>query len=638
MVPISGEVSVAAIQSERITPQNSLVIEDYYSNYKDNIDDTIHAMSATGLSLLGYSSADGPRDYQYVVTDKVKYLNDVSRTKVLLPYEYQPKYDHYDTGTNPSGRISICYENGDIVQDVPYTIEYTTSVYWEEFVGGAVTERYDRDLIWYDSPKTTRVHRFRLLLPESICYTNTTYYVRYNRVLKKSTTGGIDMVDDVSYSNMEIINPQPIYAYDLDYEWNAGDRSIDVTGGSKLTEATTWVKRSDLNRIRVLPPNSNGREGWFPRIWAGSFTDHNASPEVDYEVTEILGYQGAAVDWSVGGDPVVEPRCATISHEEATILNSRKIKLIEYPLYFTNTGYPNYIPDEVYDGLYNTSVDPDTDTEANTGITILKNDTKINNVDISDWDLWNSTIVFNRDIQVTDKLHVTYLYRQMYYSMQKPDLCPQVHHTKPPGDIYLGENDSIVVSILPSDLVASNKSIVWYYKHYNPTDVYNGSRLGYDGIVLNTVPPTGPTISLAAGTIKLADLSIRRLKPESLFTIYDTRIRGGGIIEDSQIQLLRVDRKLRESIQEESNYYSDIGLYDGQGLKKDGVLIITIPLAVLSDMRSNIYEEVHNITLDEAHQQALVEVNKIISNNIALGMYYIIVDENGDIWPPSYSN
>lgn len=632
-VPISGEVSLSAIQSDRITSQNSIVVTDYYDSYSDNLDQTIYAMSATGLSILGYSSADGPRDYQYVVTDKVKYLNDISRTKVLLPYEYQPKYDHYDVGSNPSGSISICYENGDIVEDVPYTIEYTNIVMWEDYiiVGASMTQRFDRDLVWLPNTQTANVHRFRLLLPESVCYNSTTYYVRYNKVLKKSTGAGIDPNPDVTYSNMEIINPQPIYSYGLDYIWSNGSKKIDAFGGGKLTAANTYVKRSDINRLRVTMPVSRGREGWFPRIWAGSF-NHIGK---EYYVNEILAYQSATVDWATGGDPIVSPRSWTITHDEATILGSRKIRLLEYPLYFTTDGYPNYIPYELYDGIYNTTPDPNTISGANTGITIIKNGVGIGNDNIADWDLWNSIILLNNDIQLTDTIHTSYLYRQMYYTMQVPDICPQVHHHKPPGNSYMGDGDSIVIAIRDQIFVTSNTSIIWYYKHANPTDLYDSTYQGYDSVIQPS-SPTGPSLDLDVGVIKLAEISVSRLG-SNIMTVYDSRIRGGGIVEDSQIQILRSDHISREVLQEESNYYADIGLYDGQGLKKDGVLIITIPIAVLNKLRTKVYEEVPNITLDQAHLQALSEVRKIVDSNVAIGMYYVIVDENNNLWPMVYS-
>lgn len=631
-VPISGEVSIAAIQSDRITSQNSVVVTDYYDSYSDNVDQTIYAMSATGLSILGYSSADGPRDYQYVVTDKIKYLNDISRTKVLLPYEYQPKYDHYDIGSNPSGTISICYENGDVVENVPYSIEYCDIVMWEDYAGsGTMKQRYNRTLSWYPTIKTQNVHRIRLLLPESICYNSNTYYVRYSKVLKKSTGAGIDPMEDVTYSNMEIINPQPIYSYGLDYTWNAGSKKIDTVGGGKLTEVNTWVKRSDINRLRVTMPVSRNREGWFPRIWAGSF---NYSGK-QYFINELLSYQSATVDWATGGDPIVSPRSWTITHDEASILGSRQIRLLEYPLYFTTDGYPNYIPNQLYDGIYNTTPNPDNTSGANTGILLIKNGVKIGNENIADWDSWNSTIVLNTDVQLTDTIHASYLYRQMYYIMQATDMCPQVHHFKPPGNCYLGEGDSIVIAIRDQSIVVGDTSILWYYKHANPTDLYNSSHKGYSSVIQPS-NPTGPTITLAAGAIKLAEISVNRQK-SNIMTVYDSRIRGGGIVEDSQIQILRTDHISRESVQEESNYYADIGLYDGQGLKKDGVLIITIPLAVLNKLRTKVFEEVPNITLDQAHIQALSEVRKIVDSNVAGGMYYVIVDENNNLWPTIYS-
>lgn len=636
-VPTSGEISIGAVQSELPTPHNSLNVMTYHDNYPANVDDTVYAASATGIPIVGYVSEEGPRDYQIVVTDKVMYADDVTRTTLLLSYQYQLRYDHYELAANPSGSINICYMNGDVVPTAKYRVEYTEPVFWEDYRdnGAGMTNRYDRGLTWTEVPPGTGLHRVRLLLSEELCYTATTYYVRYNKARKVSTGAAINSKEDVTVEYMEIINPKLIYEHTDDYTFNGGDNSISIVAAGLLPTdgAGAYIKRSHVNRLRVVTPAGGDREGWYPRIWAGSFQDASGNT---YYVPETTKHQPAAVNWG-GGGAIIVPRCSFMSYDEATILDQYHVKVMEYPLHFTTTNYPEYSPHGIHDGHHHTEL-VDLEVNPNYGMNVYINDEIIASGTISDWDLWNGIIELDRPLNYNDNVRVTYLYQQLYYTMQLPDTCPQVHHVKPgpPGCTpsgYLGMGDSIVIAALPSgDEHYADQLITWYHRSNNPSGIYDGSYYGYSSVI-GDVLVANPDVPLVANTITLAEISVVTQSPEAATSIYDSRVRGGGIFEDSYFEVRRIEGTDRVTIQEESNYYADIGLYDGQGLKKDGVLIVTIPIAKLAEIRVAILDEIYGITEAEAHHQAIVAVRKLVESNIATGTYYVIVDENGDIWP-----
>ena len=651
-VPISGEVSIAAVQSTDPTPGNSLLVASYHTDYPANVENVPQGTGSIGggglasntlpMAMIGYPNSDGPRNYQSIVTDKVLHDEEVSRDTHLLPYEYQLRYDHWAYTTNPSGSVEVVYESGDEVPGAKFELEFNDPPMWVDYEanGASMTHRYDRSLTWSNIPAGTGAIRTRLLLGEDLAYTDNTYYVKYNKAL--SGGGGIiNERDDITDGHMEIINPEIIYQYGQDYTYDVGSATIQIIDGGLLPYADgdgTYVKRSKLNRIKVLPPRSHTREGWFAKVWAGSFKDADGNV---YYVPETIAKQPAAVDWSSVGDAVIAPRCTLTSYDEVGRRDSHTILTNDYPLYFTTSNYPNYIPNVIYDGYHNALGDVDSNADSNKGINLYINDTLMNGSamagtgGIVDWDAWNGVLKLQTPIVPQDEVRVTYLHQQLYYNLQVPDLNPQVHHTKPgpSGQSisgYVGREDSVVIALLPSGSETNtDECLLWYHRSINPSGIYNSTEYGYSTVMGGTTYAMNPDVTAVAGTITLGEVSVYGGTP----SVYDTRLRGGGIIEDSEFIVRRREHTPRVEIQEESNYYNDIGLYDGQGLKKDGILIIKIPLTKLDELRGNIVAEGYQISEEDAHMQAVEEVRNIVESNIGMGTYYVIVDSSNIPWP-----
>jgi len=648
-VPLSGMVSLCALQSEERIPSNTIALVTYHDNYENNLDiqsDTrgeraqvaefvvgLYVIGGyAGTMLGGFYTESDPYDlcsYQLAVSDKVLFANDETRDIVLLPYQYQLKWDHYDKGGNPSGTISICYGDGTEVENYFYNIEYSAPM-WEDYRDNATSMkyRYDRSITWNDGTPSNDVYRVRLVLPESLCFTNNTYYVRYNKVHPTNFAKIQVESGDITENHMEIINPEPLYYYGLDYSTigYAGVFTRSETG--LLPPSGIYIKRSDLNNIRVMLPDANSNESWMLKVWGGSFM--GSVEEGLYYIPEIENYVAHAMDRTDGGK--ISPLCSNISYEEASHINNYFMRLKDYPLYFKTTEYPEYTPYNIYDGFHYIPAGWDTDPNYSHGINVYINDTLISNDNISDWDSWNSIIKLSSSVNYTDKINISYLYRNMYYTMWSPDVNPQIgHYNAPLGThdygITMPKNDSIVISILPSGFSSmAGTSLVWYYKSDNPDDTYDGTFYGYYSPSLLYTPGEA-TVPLTVNTKKLAEVSVIDYKPYDLVTVYDTRTPGGGLMEDDYFTVSRRSTT-REHIQEESNYYSDIGLYDGQGLKKSGVLVITVPSSKITEIQDSILLETRGITTEQAYQDAISKIRDIIESNIAAGTYYVLVDEN----------
>jgi hypothetical protein len=232
-----------------------------------------------------------------------------------------------------------------------------------------------------------------------------------------------------------------------------------------------------------------------------------------------------------------------------------------------------------------------------------------------------------------------------------------LHSTNATGEIHIQVihygiplNDSVVIALLPGTV--DDENLVWYYRSTNPSELYNDSKVGYSAVMA----ATSPTVTLVTNTLTLAEVSVKSITPASYTTIYDSRSRGGGLQVDEFYP--KLVEKSRDKIQIESDHYSDIGLYDGLGLKKDGVIIIKVPRQSVNDIRdaivTNSLLEIKNIAsgirddsgVDEAtsileateiyrnqyaYQSAVDEVANIARSNVAAGSIVVLVDENMEV-------
>jgi len=641
-IPPSGIVPLAALYSDMIHPSNGIDLVTYHDNYVDNVyvydveGDIVYVGEfVVGMYIIGgylptsfttayfYMDPEDICSYQLAVSDRVKYTDDDTRNVLILPYQYQLKWDHYDTSTTPSGSISVCYEDGSEVPSSEYMIDYSTPM-WEDYRdnGAGMKYRYDRTIPWEYAITSPGVYRIRIILPESLCHTGNTYYVRYNRVKPDNFSKASIETGDITNNYMEIINPLPLYYYGLDYDTLGSAGIFRRLDTGLLPGSGVYVKRNDLNNIRVSVPTTSPREAWNMRVWAGSFISSINSQL--YYIPEIQYGMAHAIDRSTSA--LITPLCGTISYENASVISSNTVKVSEYPLYFKTSEYPDYVPYNIYDNYHYAPLGWEFVSEYSYGINIYINDTIISNTIIEDWDCWNGNIKLSSSVNYTDSVNVTYLYRNMYYTMRYPDTNPNVNHYNPPVGttdygICMPKDDSIVISLLPSGATgAPGTSLVWYYKSDNPDDIYDDTYYGY----LSTEPTL---VTLPDTTLKMAEVSVVNYKPHDLVTVYDARKYGGGIYEDKYFSIARRNTT-REHIQEESNYYSDIGLYDGQGLKKSGVLVITVPSSKITELQDNIILETNGITTEQAYQDAISKIRDIIESNLAAGTYYVLVDEN----------
>jgi hypothetical protein len=645
-IPVSGVVSIGAMICDPPAPHNALSLVDYSNMYPGNVIGAPQLYNSDNVPVTDFE----PKDRQIVISDKTIYANTTDMDTIILGYEYQLKYDHYDTG-NPSGTIRVCYPGGDEVPGAVYTIETCTnaapiSTLWNDYAtnGAGMYQRYNANLTWGPKPTGVNVYRLRILLPESLCF-DKTIYVSYTKYIKDGSGNAV-----TSDGWREIINPKKLYTYGTNYTFAAGVITLS-------TLSTAWVQRSKLANIRVYEPEVSGRNGWFVKVWAGAFTQGTNK----YNVQEYLSHQAAMVKFNSTGT-LISPRCGLAVYDPASQSDEYTINLNEWPLHIWSDGYPTYVPYPAYDAVHYTGIDPTSSENYSHGISIFVNGNKIDQACIVDWDEWNGMVRLNTAVPMGYDIRATYVHEQMYYTVQVPDMCPQVHHiglSYGTGNALVGvpANDAVVLVLIPTGgETNTNERLAWYYKSQNPTDIYGSSYKGYS-TVLKASPSATANITLPAGTLKLAEIGVKRVEPDSYTTLYDTRSRGGGLLPDD---FYKVTTTLsREDIQLESYHYGDIGLYDGLGLKKDGVIVVKIPRESIDSIRDAIVdysmEEIKSIassmrdddsSLSEAnsitqattlyrdqyaYRSSIDTVMDVARSNAAAGTIVVLVDEDMNI-------
>jgi hypothetical protein len=308
------------------------------------------------------------------------------------------------------------------------------------------------------------------------------------------------------------------------------------------------------------PTNVSADDDWYIKIKAGSFTRRmNDSGEVvpSGQGTQWQYYISEYDEnpWSlIYGRPYVG-----ITSEEPNILDANTIKVKHTPLFI-----------EPSDVFYNGGFPP------SGFLNVQLNNEQIPEEDITDWDVYNGTVRVAQTLGVTDDVKINYNYREDYYEYQ--------------GFVGSGK------------LYPEEGPFNWFPLEVNPTPMHNHGMYA-SGVTAHIF--IGPSWDLdneiffdeapcyhnftgdPSGNLDfyLGSVSLAPNARASDADVTDTRTRGGGLIED-------VDLDLVEEVQPESQFYWDIGYFDGKAFPSNGVLVIEVPKA-LQNREEEIREKVY---------------------------------------------
>ena len=321
------------------------------------------------------------------------------------------------------------------------------------------------------------------------------------------------------------------------------------------------VKCVDSKLIKVLSPREdNLLSSWYPRLQFGHYSQildqYGTHTKVCYTMPEYDEQYFS----NIHGKPYVD-----IFNEKVEIINSHMVKLKCYPIYINE----NITTVKLYKKINNETFD-----------------IKIKNISFSD-----GVIITKDAISENDNIFADYTYKEESYvyrgywrnkqDFARIDLNPNMYHTY--SDL----------TYTPSQISPSknlfNKVIYFFMK---PTVIYevseNNDSLIYD---IEDDVELGKVILRNNDTlyhqidnpqpqddkdIYIGSVYIRQNTSLHSTILIDARTRGGGILES-------ISDSLRKELEQESDFYLDIGYHDGEPYQENGVIIIRLDKSLLKE-------------------------------------------------------
>lgn len=485
----------------------------------------------------------------------------------------------------PSG-FSIDCDNFYINQLALYDEEPTYD--WNK---PTICPRYHQALRWQDYPvDSSAPYRIRILTEN-----NTPARLIYDAWFPDGT---------IQQNKIESMNFVPIYK-ESDTEtndWSISGNTLFLTGPI-ASSSVIYLKPIYEGLISVSVVDEH------IVIMNGSFKSSPYSSITGKYTYELLEYD-ELMPFETDNQGLVSPRSLKESKYKASVISAYTIKVL--PLVVFEGKYPKYIPPLnedisktiVNDVVTSTVGDLDIVTWRKTrGIRVYVNGTQIPQTSIIGFDFNQGLIYLNTPVAPDDNVEASVLRKATYYICNYPRLKPEIISGNS-WRIYLRSN----------------------YPNYfldNPADTLE--RLAYRQ--LENGYPTGSMRSCTAnqvvtdidGTIELADIS---LVPTITFS--DARTLGGGLLDDTHFD----GKERRENEYKSSIFFSDIATYHTEqpGSISDEIPWPTILVKIPTSVRTAIE---NRFTTTAA---ALTYIKKNIEKHLAIGTYYIIIDENNDLW------
>ena len=321
------------------------------------------------------------------------------------------------------------------------------------------------------------------------------------------------------------------------------------------------VKCVDTRHIKVQTPREDGLlESWYPRIQFGHYNQI-----LDQYGTHIkVRYTMPEYDKQHYSDKYGEPY-VDIVEEKVTILNSHMVKTKCFPLFIKDNE---------------------------TTISLFKKlDNELFEIHIQDLSFSDGIIITKETISENDNIICNYTYVEESYiyrgywrnqnDFARIDLNPNKYHTyndlnyipsevKPSRNLF---NKVIYFFMRPTieyEIDSDNDSLI-----YNPEDDTDIGK-----IILQNKETLYHQIDNAQPEsdhdIYIGSVYIRQNTSLHSTILVDSRTRGGGVLES-------IKDSLRKELEPESDYYLDIGYYDGEPYQENGVIIIRLDNSLLKE-------------------------------------------------------
>jgi len=348
--------------------------------------------------------------------------------------------------------------------------------------------------------------------------------------------------------------------------------------GSKYVESFS-VKMKDHRVISLQSPlESEVYENWYPRISSGHFEKEMKDKDGDsvLAIYRINEYHGQQYSFKYG-KPYIE-----IEDEKAEVLDEITIKTRFKNLYVI--------------------------LDAN-GLPLNLRPVRINNktevpLHVSGWNASKGIIEVAEKLSSSDNIRVDYTYEEDCYTYRgckvenmfiRVDLNPNKYHTY----------DKIDYTVTGRVLNVEKDNV---YNLFNlPMSVFlrpakvikNGVITEENEFVLYHKFDETP---LGAMDLFLGKIYLKHNTTFGNMKIIDTRVRGGGILET-------ITDDIRRELEPESDFYYDIGFWDGEPYSENSVIIVRLDSQILVENGGRFSKE---------------EVQKVVNKWVAYGTLVIV--------------
>lgn len=314
--------------------------------------------------------------------------------------------------------------------------------------------------------------------------------------------------------------------------------------------STFTVMNKDISQIELASPEKLGNiSSWFARIKFGNFIQvleqNGVKTKITYAIPEFSRQYFNGED----GEPY-----KYIEDEKVEILNEHEIRVSKYPIYVKYDEDKNISNLSLY---------------------------KINSLGISDsltissWSYKEGIIVVEEYLNDTDVVYASYEYEEEYYIYRgyyknnefiDLDLNPSIYH------------DFLDTSKLPYTRAKSYElfnKVIYFYIKPKKVESENPNRviLENDNVIYHKFDDIVPD---GEYDLLIGKMYIRHNTSLKSTVLVDTRSRGGGLLET-------LSESLRKQLEPESNYYFDIGYYDGEMYTENAVVIIRLSKSILKE-------------------------------------------------------
>jgi hypothetical protein len=321
------------------------------------------------------------------------------------------------------------------------------------------------------------------------------------------------------------------------------------------------VKCIDTRHIKVQAPREDGLlQSWYPRIQFGHYSQildqYGTHLKVCYTMPEY-DEQHYSEKY---GQPYVD-----ILEENVTILNSHMVKTECFPLFIKENETTISLFKKLDDDLFEIHIK---DISYADGIIITEETISENDNIICNYTYIEESYIYRGFWRNQDDFARIDLNPNKYHTYSDMNYTPSI--TKPSKNLF---NKVIYFFMRPTveyEVDAENDSLIY--------DVESDDSIGT--VILENKETLYHQIDNAQPEsdhdIYIGSVYIRQNTSLHSTILVDSRTRGGGVIESMK-------DSLRRELEPESDYYLDIGYYDGEPYQENGVIIIRLDNSLLKE-------------------------------------------------------